>query len=169
MMGGVFAATGLRTHPTPAQMICSARWRDLLMTTVGVFIHISHNRQRRCSRSQALRYVSGSDAPEVGLLDHRTNAAHCIHLDDEDIRRCGRAGITVAHSPIGNAKSGDAAPILELREAAAVLLPRTDTMSGDRLRRCVGLFLTSAFGKAVASAGRQSCGRLGHTRSGGWR
>jgi 5-methylthioadenosine/S-adenosylhomocysteine deaminase len=68
---------------------------------------------------------------EAGLLDQRTIAAHCIHLDEADIARCGRAGITVAHSPIGNARAGDIAPILALQDAGARIALCTDTMSGD--------------------------------------
>jgi 5-methylthioadenosine/S-adenosylhomocysteine deaminase len=68
---------------------------------------------------------------EAGLLHDRTIAAHCIHLDAEDIALCGQARMTVAHSPIGNAKAGDIAPILALRDAGARIALCTDTMSGD--------------------------------------
>jgi 5-methylthioadenosine/S-adenosylhomocysteine deaminase len=67
----------------------------------------------------------------LGLLDRRMIAAHCIHLDAQDVERCGRAGITVAHSPIGNAKSGTIAPVLELEKAGATIALCTDTMAGD--------------------------------------
>ena len=40
---------------------------------------------------------------DVGLLDERLLAAHCIHMSEHDIARAGRAGITVAHIPKGNA------------------------------------------------------------------
>jgi len=68
---------------------------------------------------------------ETGLLGPRTIAAHCIHLDADDVRLCGEAGIAVAHSPIGNAKSGHVAPILALAAAGARIALCTDTMSGD--------------------------------------
>ncbi len=67
----------------------------------------------------------------AGLLDGRTIAAHCIWLDEPDIARIGAAGITVAHSPIGNAKSGTIAPIMELAGAGARIALCSDTMSGD--------------------------------------
>ena len=105
---------------------------------------------------------------EAGLLDHRTNAAHCIHLDDEDIRRCGRAGITVAHSPIGNAKSGDVAPILELREAGAAIALCTDTMSGDMIeamRWAVSMQRVRQGGRILLDA--RVAVDWGDTRSGG--
>lgn len=67
----------------------------------------------------------------VGLLDRRMIAAHCIWLDADDIARVGAAGITVAHAPIGNAKSGTIAPIRALAAAGARVALCTDTMSGD--------------------------------------
>lgn len=67
----------------------------------------------------------------TGLLGPSTIAAHCIHLSDADVLRCGQAGISVAHSPIGNARAGDIAPILQLQEAGARISLCTDTMSGD--------------------------------------
>lgn len=68
---------------------------------------------------------------KLGLLNERLIAAHCIHMEPADIELCGRAGITVAHAPIGNAKGGRIAPIMELREAGARIALCTDTSSGD--------------------------------------
>jgi len=68
---------------------------------------------------------------DVGLLSRDLVAAHCIFLDDEDIRRAGRAGIVVNHAPIGNASFGAAAPILSLQEAGAQITLCTDTKSAD--------------------------------------
>lgn len=67
----------------------------------------------------------------VGLLDHRLLAAHCIHLDEQDIERVGRAGITVAHIPKGNATGGTIAPTSKLRRAGAAIALGTDNMHGD--------------------------------------
>jgi len=67
----------------------------------------------------------------LGLLNERLIAAHCIHMERADIELCGKAGITVAHAPIGNAKGGRIAPIVELRDAGARIALCTDTFSGD--------------------------------------
>jgi len=93
---------------------------------------------------------------ETGLLDRRLIAAHCIHLEPEDIARCGRAGITVAHSPIGNAKSGRIAPVLALQQAGAVVALCTDTMAGDMVeatRWAVAMQRIRAEGDFVLDAG----------------
>ena len=68
---------------------------------------------------------------ELGLLNDRLVAAHCIWLDHEDIDRIGKAGVRVAHVPVGNAASGTIAPAYNLAQAGATLTLATDTKSGD--------------------------------------
>lgn len=68
---------------------------------------------------------------EVGLLNERLLAAHCLFLDEADIARCGRAGIHVAHIPKGNATGGTAAPTSALRRAGAAMALGTDNMHAD--------------------------------------
>jgi 5-methylthioadenosine/S-adenosylhomocysteine deaminase len=69
----------------------------------------------------------------VGLLDDRLIAAHCIHVTDDDIRRIGSAGVTVAHIPKGNATGGTMAPTLRLRDAGARIALGTDNMHADMI------------------------------------
>ena len=68
---------------------------------------------------------------DVGLLNDRLTAAHCIHMDDADVARCGRAKINVAHVPKGNATGGTIAPTAKLRAAGARLTLGTDNMHAD--------------------------------------
>jgi len=68
---------------------------------------------------------------EVGLLNDRLVAAHCLFQTDDDIARCGRAGIHVAHIPKGNATGGTAAPTSALRRAGARLTLGSDNMHAD--------------------------------------
>jgi 5-methylthioadenosine/S-adenosylhomocysteine deaminase len=88
----------------------------------------------------------------AGLLDPNLVAAHCIHLDEAGVQRAGAAGINVAHAPIGNARAGDSAPILELEAAGARIALCTDTMSAD---------LFEAMRMAIASARMRAGGRIG--------
>ncbi|GLK86875.1 amidohydrolase family protein [Ancylobacter defluvii] len=80
---------------------------------------------------------------EVGLLNDRLTAAHCIHVTDSDIARIGRAGIHVAHIAKGNATGATIAPTHRLRAAGAKLALGTDNMHADmvevmRWALCVG-------------------------------
>jgi 5-methylthioadenosine/S-adenosylhomocysteine deaminase len=68
---------------------------------------------------------------DCGLLNDRLLAAHCLFLDQDDIARCGRAGIHVAHIPKGNAAGGTRAPTSALRRAGARLTLGSDNMHAD--------------------------------------
>lgn len=68
---------------------------------------------------------------ELGLLNARLVAGHCIHVDAREIERIGAAGVRVAHSPYGNAVSGRIAPVRALEAAGATITLCTDTKSGD--------------------------------------
>ena len=68
---------------------------------------------------------------EVGILDSNLVAAHCIFLSDADIHRVGNQQVVVAHSPLGNARSGNIAPIAALEEAGATITLCTDSKSAD--------------------------------------
>jgi len=68
---------------------------------------------------------------DVGLLDDRLVAAHCIHLSESDIARIGRARVNLAHIPKGNATGGTIAPTRALTEAGARLCLATDNMHAD--------------------------------------
>ncbi len=59
---------------------------------------------------------------QIGVLDHRLLAAHCVGISDEEARLLGAAGARIAHCPLANLYRGSAiAPIMELREAGAVI------------------------------------------------
>lgn len=66
-----------------------------------------------------------------GLLGPDLFAAHCIFMDDDDVRRFGAASAVVCHAPLGNAASGRIAPIEALRDAGARITLCTDTKSAD--------------------------------------
>jgi 5-methylthioadenosine/S-adenosylhomocysteine deaminase len=82
-----------------------------------------------------IRERDGVTPPElyddIGLLDDRLLAAHCIHLTDDDIARIGRAGIHVAHIAKGNQTGGTIAPTGALRKAGAQFALGTDNMHAD--------------------------------------
>jgi 5-methylthioadenosine/S-adenosylhomocysteine deaminase len=98
---------------------------------LGVTTHLA---QSRTEVQQVLRRSGKTPAQlldEVGLLNDRLVAAHCLYLDDDDIARVGRAGITVAHIPKGNATGGTMAPTPRLRAAGARIALGTDNMHAD--------------------------------------
>lgn len=97
----------------------------------NVHIHLAHARGE-------VDYVRARDGrspvdllDDVGLLDSRLVAAHCVFLDDIERARLARAGVSVAHAPHQNAPAGNSAPIRELLDAGARITLCTDTRSGD--------------------------------------
>jgi cytosine/adenosine deaminase-related metal-dependent hydrolase len=57
---------------------------------------------------------------ELGWLGDDVWLAHCIHLDEREVRRMGETGTGVAHCPTSNARLGAGiAPVRELVDAGA--------------------------------------------------
>jgi 5-methylthioadenosine/S-adenosylhomocysteine deaminase len=84
---------------------------------------------------------------EIGMLNDRLVAAHCIAMTDADIARAGKAGIHVAHVPKGNAGGGMMARTMALRQAGAKLALATDNLLGDMIEAmrwalCIGRLQT---------------------------
>ncbi|MGY9048133.1 hypothetical protein P775_22345 [Puniceibacterium antarcticum] len=109
-----------------------SRFADLAAQTgKQVHTHLAQSRME-VAQIQARDGMSPVELLEdTGLLNADLIAAHCIYLSDDDIARMGRAGVVVAHAPIGNAAFGAAAPIIALRDAGAAITLCTDTKSAD--------------------------------------
>jgi 5-methylthioadenosine/S-adenosylhomocysteine deaminase len=104
-----------------------------LAETTGLPVHV-HLAQSRAEVARVRDRDGRTPAElldETGLLGSRTVAAHCIHLDESDVARVGRAGTAVAHVPVGNAAYGDVAPVRDLARAGARIALCTDAKSGD--------------------------------------
>ncbi len=138
--------------------------RDLLVEIAGfaarhggnVHTHLAQG----AGENAVVRARDGMSSAELfesaGLLDRRLIAAHCVFLDAADVARCGKAGIVVAHAPIGNARSGMAAPIMALRAAGARIALCTDTYSGDlfeAMRWAIAIQRVRENGEFVLDAG----------------
>jgi 5-methylthioadenosine/S-adenosylhomocysteine deaminase len=67
---------------------------------------------------------------ELGLLNDRFYAVHCIFLEEEVIQAAGRERINLCYAPLGNA-TGAIAPIGALCAAGARVTLCTDTKSAD--------------------------------------
>jgi 5-methylthioadenosine/S-adenosylhomocysteine deaminase len=102
---------------------------------VPIHTHLAETRsevEEWCARSGAspVRYLEGIGAFSVPVL-----AAHCVHVDDEDIDILAGNNVTVAHCPKSNAKLGNGiAPVRALRDAGIPVAIGTDgAASNNRL------------------------------------
>jgi 5-methylthioadenosine/S-adenosylhomocysteine deaminase len=69
---------------------------------------------------------------EVGLLELNTIAAHCVHLNSDDIRILKEQGVGVAHNPESNMKLGSGiAPLPEMLKAGLAVGLGTDGASSN--------------------------------------
>jgi 5-methylthioadenosine/S-adenosylhomocysteine deaminase len=65
---------------------------------------------------------------ELGLLNDKTIAAHCVHLSDEDMDLLSQRKATVVHCPTSNAKLGNGvAPVRELMNRNITVCLGTDS------------------------------------------
>ncbi|HEX6924866.1 MAG TPA: amidohydrolase family protein [Longimicrobiaceae bacterium] len=71
----------------------------------------------------------------LGVLRARPLLIHVVDVDDEDVRRIGASGSSVAHCPIANARLGHGiAPVTEMRAAGVPVALGTDSVgSNNRL------------------------------------
>jgi 5-methylthioadenosine/S-adenosylhomocysteine deaminase len=115
--------------------------RRLLEQIRGVRDRLGVRVQSHLSQSkievERVRERDGMSPPElyddVGLLDDKLLAAHCIHLSRDDIDRIGKAGVHVAHIAKGNQTGGTMAPTSALRRGGAKFALGTDNMHGDMI------------------------------------
>ena len=92
---------------------------------------------------------------EVGLLNDHLIVAHCIYLDKSEINRIASSGSSVAHVPLGNATSGQIAPIMAMHTGGVRITLATDTKSGDMfetMRNVIRLARIKSDGEFVLDA-----------------
>lgn len=64
---------------------------------------------------------------EYGILSDKTAIAHCVWVNEDEIKRLADTGTSVAHCPTSNAKlAGGIAPILEMQRAGITVGLGTD-------------------------------------------
>lgn len=64
---------------------------------------------------------------ELGILGEHTAIAHCVWLNDDEIKLLADTGTSVSHCPTSNAKlAGGIAPILEMQQAGITVGLGTD-------------------------------------------
>jgi cytosine/adenosine deaminase-related metal-dependent hydrolase len=111
---------------------------------------------------------------ERGLLDGRVLAAHCVHIDEEEIALLAAHGVGVAHCPRSNAFLGcGTAPLAELVDAGVKVGLGTDSPASapsfdffDELRTAVMAARSRAGDPAALSAADAiELGTLGSARA----
>ncbi len=101
----------------------------------GLHIHVAETEGERTGCLQRHGVSPVRLLEQVGALDGRTVAAHCVHVDETDIRILAEHEVGVAHNPSSNMKLASGfAPVSEmLAQGVRVALGTDGVASNDRL------------------------------------
>ena len=78
-----------------------------------------------CKKEKGLSPVAAMDL--INAFSVPTLAAHCVHVNEDDIRLLAERGVTVVHCPKSNAKLGSGiAPVTAMRKAGVRIALGTD-------------------------------------------
>jgi 5-methylthioadenosine/S-adenosylhomocysteine deaminase len=109
-----------------------AKVRDLASKyNVGIHIHLSEglNEVEDIKKKKGMTPVRWLE--KIGFLGSDVHAAHCVWLDDEEIGLLKQRGVSVAHLPRSNMKSGmGVAPLMKLLEEGVTVGLGTDSNMG---------------------------------------
>lgn len=88
---------------------------------------------------------------KIGLFDHPTLAAHCVHVTDDDMAIMAEKHVRVAHNPGSNLKlASGVAPVVKMRKAGITVGLGTDgASSNNKLDMFAEMRLAALIHKAV--------------------
>ena len=87
---------------------------------VRMHTHLAETREEDAYCRQALGRTPVEYAEDLGWLGPDVWLAHCVHLDEQAVRRFAATGTSVAHCPTSNARLGSGtAPVRQLLRAGA--------------------------------------------------
>ena len=99
----------------------------------GLHVHVAETHgevdlcRKRHQRRSPVKYLC-----DCGIFEVPTTAAHCVHLDDEDISILAEKNVTVATCPKSNLKlASGVAPITALLEAGVNVALGTDSVASN--------------------------------------
>jgi len=110
-----------------------------------VQIHLSETEDEisTCREQYGTRPVQHLD--RLGLLHERLVAAHCVHLDNDEIELLARRGVKVAHCPESNMKlASGTAPVVRMLAAGLCLGIGTDGSASNNDVDMFGEMATAA-------------------------
>ena len=93
------------------------------------YIHLAECRDEVTLIQERYRKTPVQYVADLGLLDERTVAIHCVWLTEDDIALFRQSGARMAHCPVSNAKLGSGvAPVTAYRKAGIPVGLGTDSM-----------------------------------------
>ena len=104
------------------EIACLAKQRGM-----GLHLHVSESRQEIADSLKAHGKSPVRLLADLGVLEARTAAAHCVHVDEDDRALLAEFGVHVLHNPTSNLKLANGfAPIPDLLERGVNVALGTD-------------------------------------------
>ncbi len=99
---------------------------------MGIHIHVDETRKEHEDCLQQHGKTPVAYLADLGILNNRTIAAHCVHVTEDDIVLLAKQGVTVAHNPRSNLKlASGIAPVVKMQEAGLSVALGTDGASSN--------------------------------------
>lgn len=114
-------------------------------------IHLSESLSEVKGSYDSLGVSPVKHLEDLGVLNNRVSAAHCVHIDQKDIEILKRHGVSVLYNPSSNLKLGNGfAPIAKLMEAGVNVAIGTDgSASNNNLNLFEELHLAALVNKGI--------------------
>lgn len=126
----------------------------------GVRIHTHSSEQREEVDAVVQHFGKRPIAlfQDYGILGQKTAIAHCVWLNEDEIKILADTGTSVAHCPTSNAKlAGGIAPILEMKQAGITVGLGTD---GNISNNNLDMFEAMKFGSLLQKVHRYDAAAL---------
>ncbi len=98
----------------------------------GFQIHVSEteSEHRECIERHGMTPMRFLES--CGVLELPVTAAHCVFVDEEDIKLMAKYGVTAAHNPVSNLKLGSGVmPYRKMKEAGVNIALGTDGVASN--------------------------------------
>lgn len=97
-----------------------------------IHIHLSETTKEVADNKETYGKSPIKHVADIGLFDYPTMAAHCVHVDEEDLEILASKGVSVVTNPSSNLKLGNgAAPVKRMLELGINVALGTDGSSSN--------------------------------------
>ncbi|AEE92055.1 5-methylthioadenosine/S-adenosylhomocysteine deaminase [Tepidanaerobacter acetatoxydans Re1] len=120
---------------------------------IGIHIHLSETQKEVDESIEKWGKTPIKHVYDLGILERPTIAAHCVHVNDNDIEILANCKVSVAHNPTSNLKLASGfAPIEKMLKANVNVALGTDgASSNNNLNMFEEMHLASIINKCVNS------------------
>ncbi len=116
-----------------------------------IHIHLSESRKEVTDSRQANGKSPVAHCSQIGVFSKPTYAAHCVHVDEDDIRTLSENQVAVIHNPSSNLKLGNGfSPVQQLMNAGVNVGLGTDgSASNNNLNMFEEMNLSALIHKGI--------------------